>query len=148
MMRLGVETKELSVQEMLDCSFDASGCSGGDLYEALASTVVLGGLSTEQLYPYEAATGACRKRRDLAVVFPVNVTSLAGCDELSLRKVLADFGPVAVSVNIASNRFMFYKSGVFYDPTCKSDLDHLNHSMLLVGYGSEPNGNAYWVLVS
>ncbi|KAE8588047.1 hypothetical protein XENTR_v10022306 [Xenopus tropicalis] len=51
-------------------------------------------------------------------------------------------GPV--SVNIDSNRkgFRLYKSGVYYDPYCTTNLDH---SVLVVGYGTD-NGNDYWLV--
>lgn len=39
--------------------------------------------------------------------------------------------PVAVGVDSESDDFMFYKSGIFNDPNCGTDVDH---AMLAVGY--------------
>ncbi|WP_411025170.1 C1 family peptidase, partial [Salmonella sp. s54836] len=39
----------------------------------------------------------------------------------------------------------FYASGVFYDENCKNGPDDLDHSVLLVGYGTE-NGMDYWLV--
>lgn len=45
-----------------------------------------------------------------------------GGDENALR-ALVDRGPVTVGVMITVD-MMYYKSGVFYDPSCTTSVDH------------------------
>jgi len=35
---------------------------------------------------------------------------------------------------------------VFYDPKCKSDPMHLDHAVLVVGYGRTESGEDYWIV--
>jgi len=52
--------------------------------------------------------------------------------------------PIQVVVKADLLSFQLYKSGVYDDPDCTAaDIDH---SMLLVGYGTTDEGVAYWIL--
>merc|ERR1719195_1181684 len=62
----------------------------------------------------------------------------------TLQLALLQLGPIAVNMRVTSN-FVFYKSGVFYDPTCHRDAP-TNHAVLLVGYGKDEWGYHYWVV--
>ena len=44
-----------------------------------------------------------------------------------------------------TNEFESYSSGVFVDSTCNQDPEHVNHAVLIVGYGTE-NGQDYWIV--
>jgi hypothetical protein len=46
--------------------------------------------------------------------------------------VLAYTGPVACGVDASHTSFQFYKSGVYSDPSCTTQIDHV---MMNVGYG-------------
>ena len=46
---------------------------------------------------------------------------------------------------VTEDKFMLYKEGVFVDETCANDGEHLNHGVLVVGYGSE-NDKDYWIV--
>lgn len=50
-----------------------------------------------------------------------------------------------MSVAIEADKFKFqaYKSGVFDDPNCGTNLDH---AVLLVGYGTDSTGQEYWLM--
>ncbi len=44
---------------------------------------------------------------------------------------------------------MFYKDGVFVDPTCKNGMDDLNHGVLVVGYSKtddDEKSMEYWIV--
>lgn len=51
----------LSEQELIDCDIKFNeGCSGGTMDYAFAFVVAIGGLRTEQDYPYTMEEGTCR----------------------------------------------------------------------------------------
>ena len=62
-------------------------------------------------------------------------------DEIELTNYLATSGPIPVGIDAGPRSFQHYKSGVYYDRSCKKI--RLNHSVLLVGYGSDQNGDYY-----
>ena len=52
--------------------------------------------------------------------------------------------PVQVLVDASHSSFQMYKSGVYDDPDCSTS--GLDHTMLLVGYGTAEDGKDYWIL--
>ncbi len=54
----------------------------------------------------------------------------------------AQVGPnmrcMCVCVCVCVHRF--YSEGVYYREDCYNDPDHLNHAVVLVGYGTTPSG--------
>lgn len=70
-----------------------------------------------------------------------NVTSGS---ETALMSAVAQRGPISISIDAALETFDFYSSGVYDDPACKSGLDDLDHTVLLVGYGTSQSGQDYW----
>merc|ERR1719206_950884 len=93
--------------------------------------VQLFGQTAEEDYPYQSGT-----------------TSITGYDNLpsnnqaAIMNHIAMVGPLAISV--AANTFKDYHGGVF--DGCDYDENiQLNHSVQLVGYGSE-EGVDYWIV--
>lgn len=37
-------------------------------------------------------------------------------------------------------------TGVYFEPDCGSGVDDLDHSVLAVGYGTDPQGGDYWIV--
>ena len=64
-------------------------------------------------------------------------------DRENLRAAVALIGPISVNIKITEG-FFFYKSGVFYDTVCHDDGEEPMHSVLLVGYGSDPELGDFW----
>ena len=52
--------------------------------------------------------------------------------------------PIQVAVDASHSSFQLYKSGIYDEPECSTT--GLDHTMLLVGYGTTDDGQAYWIL--
>ena len=137
----------LSVQELVDCSSDEDcGCSGGNMGQAMADIATLGGIGSDQDYPYKAVEGKCNFDKKKAVMSDIGSYGVYE-DEEKLRHFIALYGPVAVGV-YASDNFFEYHSGVFVDELCSNEnfFTILNHAMLVVGYGTDPKDGDYWIV--
>ncbi|VFV22694.1 cathepsin l1-like, partial [Lynx pardinus] len=67
--------------------------------------------------------------------------------EDGLMTTVATVGPVSAAVDASLNSFQFYKKGIYYDPKCSNK--HLNHGVLVVGYGfegEESDNKKYWTV--
>jgi len=129
----------LSEQQIVDCagSFGGAGCNGGsnDIGFKYAQS---GGLCTEAAYPYTAKDGTCNSKScspsaDSKVTGYVHVPH--GDNGLGAG---VDLTPI--SIGIDADYWGSYKSGVFCG-TCGTTRDH---AMLVVGYGTDATGGAYW----
>ncbi|XP_076835439.1 cathepsin K-like [Brachyhypopomus gauderio] len=134
----------LSAQNLVDCSANATyGCDGGWLGSAY-NYIQQHGINSEASYPYQAKDDqGCMHDPDENVIMIHGHGRLPPGHEEILKKALASFGPVTVSVDANSFSFMFYKMGIYDDPPC--DAFKLTLDVLLVGYGSE-NGVDYWII--
>ena len=73
-----------------------------------------------------------------------DMTIVKAGDEGELQSAVANLGPVSVGVD-ASQGFQFYNSGVYNDPKCSST--NLDHAVLVVGYGTDPDTKQdYWLV--
>ena len=62
-------------------------------------------------------------------------------NEKALLEAVAEHGPLSVAIEADQSVFQFYKSGVLTG-ACGT---HLNHGVLLVGYGRDPvTGLTFW----
>jgi len=52
--------------------------------------------------------------------------------------------PVRVMVDASHSSFQLYKSGIYYELDCSTTK--LDHSMLVVGYGTSSAGKEYWIV--
>nr|BAC24764.1 cathepsin L-like cysteine proteinase [Brugia malayi] len=150
-MYVALRTKKppvkLSVQDVMDCS-GMEKCKGrGGNEPAVFRWVAEHGVKTDKSYPYKEAdsiscprttSGRLKYRLAGAIYLPFD-------NEEVLRKVLAFYGPVSVSLHASSPSFRAYRSGIYNDPNCPSDEDYVNHAVLAVGYGVE-NGMKYFII--
>lgn len=136
----------LSEQNLIDCSqaYGNHGCHGGSPKSAF-KYIHDNGICTEEAYPYIAHENSyCKPYVPKSNVTVQGFTALPRGDEEELQKSLARYGPIAVSIDAHHQSFHHYKGGLWYEPNCSSD--HLHHSVLLVGYGTDEYGRDYYTV--
>jgi len=136
--RLTGELVSLSEQQLIDCSekFDNDGCNGGLMDNAFEYIKSVGGLNTEDSYPYQAKAQKCNFQKEKIGSTCSGYVDIPKGDEAALKEAVATQGAISVAIDVTEDKFMFYKSGVFVDSKCGNNEDELNHGVLVVGYGS------------
>ncbi|KAE8695947.1 Cysteine proteinase COT44 [Hibiscus syriacus] len=101
-----------------------------------------GGIDTEKYYPYLGFDSQCDPAKKNAKVVSIDgYEDVIPNDENALKKVVAH-RPVSVTIEAGGRAFQLYESGVF-NGYCGSALDH---GVFIVGYGSDNNGQDYWIV--
>lgn len=118
-------------------------CDGGWPANVL-NYVKNSGIADGLQYTYSGVQSTCRRNQFPPVKNIANhCFKYFGGDEIGLRDLVATKGVVAVGVALTEN-MMYYKSGVFYDPTCTTNTDH---AVAIVGYGTDSaTGKDYWIV--
>ncbi|KAM9133636.1 cathepsin W isoform 3-T3 [Pangshura tecta] len=102
---------------------------------------VQGGLTSEAVYPYTGRKETCRNVNEPAAYIQ-GFQTLPG-DEKEIAAHVATKGPITVTLNSAAMKH--YKKGIS-QPLAKScSPEHVNHVVLLVGYGHVEK-RRYWVI--
>ncbi|CAG9858207.1 unnamed protein product [Phyllotreta striolata] len=125
----------LSSQQLLDCSsaFGTDGCNGGDATSAF-EYVEYNGINTNRDYPYVGTNGTCKAKNTSAIKVAGYRTVFS--TEEDLQVAVATVGPIPVRLYMET--FLDYRGGVYDNPGCLSDLDLLDSTALVVGYGTDP----------
>jgi len=136
---------ELSAQQVVDCSGPEGnqGCNGGLVTQAMQYAMDNKGLCEWATYQYTATTGNCNTNCTNVARID-SYSNVAQGDEKGLQQAVYQ-QVVSTAVDVTS-AFQFYKSGVFDDPTCTTQL---NHGMTVIGWGHVASGGAdvpYWQL--
>ncbi|XP_005149064.1 cathepsin O [Melopsittacus undulatus] len=139
----GNNLEELSVQQVIDCSYNNYGCSGGSTVSALNwlnQTKVK--LVRDSEYTFKAQTGLCHYFGHSD--FGVSIAGFAAYDfsdqEEEMMRMLVNWGPLAVTVDAVS--WQDYLGGII-QYHCSSG--RANHAVLITGFdrtGSIP----YWIV--
>jgi cathepsin L len=137
----------VSEQQLVDCSTENSGCNGGEIDLAFKYVEKTGGIDSEESYPYvsgrtEKPDAYCEYRSSRVAAKVTGYVDVPRSEE-KLKEALALHGPISVAIDAHLHAFQAYKSGVFSSPNCNEQ--HLDHGVLLVGYGTE-NGKDYWLV--
>ncbi|XP_033247876.1 cathepsin L1-like isoform X1 [Drosophila miranda] len=136
----------LSEQNLVDCGtleFGLSGCDGGFQEYAMAFiNEEQKGVSKADGYPYIDNKDTCKYSKNLSGAQITGFATIPPKDETLMKKVIATLGPLACSLN-GLETLLQYKSGIYSDEKCNEDEP--NHSVLVVGYGSE-KGQDYWIV--
>lgn len=137
---------EFSEQELVSCDNVDYGCQGGLMDNAFEWVKEQGGLCGEEAYPYTSGTtsarGVCQKAActPVAGTVPSSFIDIAP-SESALLAALAAHGPVSVAIEADQTVFQFYHKGVLTG-ACGT---HLDHGVLLVGYGIDiESGTPFW----
>jgi len=137
----------LSEQNLVDCSRKEGnlGCMGGIMDKAFEYVIRNKGIDTESSYPYTAVTGkVCKYKQDNVGATISSFKDIPTNSEADLMNAVATIGPISVAIDASKPTFHFYKSGVYFDRKCSST--HLDHGVLVVGYGADDNGESYWIV--
>ncbi|XP_023154519.2 cathepsin O isoform X1 [Amphiprion ocellaris] len=139
----GSQLEQLSVQQIVDCSYQNEGCDGGSTTRALKwlkQTSVK--LVTQSEYPYKAKTGICHffsQSHGGVVIKNFTAHDFSGQEEAMMGQ-LVEHGPLAAIVDAVS--WQDYLGGIIQHH-CSSKWS--NHAVLVVGYdttGEIP----YWIV--
>ncbi|KAF1745553.1 hypothetical protein MXB_2493 [Myxobolus squamalis] len=125
--------RELSVQEIIDCSdsYGNLGCDGG-FPESIYEYVWDNGLSLESDYSYTARHEHCQRNNPNSSYKLSGYRGLKGGDEDNLLRALFVFGPIPIAIDSEHDEFDFYHSGIINIPNCNPE--NLDHAVLAVGY--------------
>ncbi|XP_014292125.1 cathepsin L [Halyomorpha halys] len=137
----------LSEQQLIDCSTEAygnKGCNGGRMEMAFQYIQDVGGIMSEDSYPFLGSDGMCKHSPNSIVNGSkvISYTELPQDDEEALKAAVGTIGPVSVAVKASSQSFQLYKGGIMTDSGCGPELDH---AVLVVGYGRASNVD-YWIV--
>lgn len=92
----------------------------------------LGGLETEQDYPYEAENEKCHFNQSLVSAQLSGAVNISH-NETDMAKWLVKNGPISIAIN--ANAMQFYFGGVSHPWKMLCSPDSLDHGVLIVGYG-------------
>ncbi|KAM4617466.1 cathepsin W-like [Discoglossus pictus] len=133
--------RNLSVQQVIDCSRLKEPCVGGYAWDAYITVQQQSGLTDEHKYRYTGKMGACKK--NFKAEGYINDFNILQGNEKVMASHLANKGTLTVTVNRALLKY--YMNGII-NPTqenCKRDV--VDHVVLIVGYGEGRDG-AFWIL--
>uniref|UniRef100_A0A1A9VL08 Peptidase C1A papain C-terminal domain-containing protein n=1 Tax=Glossina austeni TaxID=7395 RepID=A0A1A9VL08_GLOAU len=135
----------LSEQNLIDCgekAYGLDGCDGGYQEYGFEFISRQNGLAHGAKYPYVDKKNTCSYRKAFKAAELKGFSVIPPNDEETMKKVVATKGPLACSIN-ALETLLLYKKGIYEDEECNQDEP--NHSVLVVGYGTE-DGQDYWTV--
>ena len=130
----------LSEQHVLDCAWDPK--FGGVSFSRAMSFLTKVGAVAEEDYPFEGKRGNCRQLGKRIVIKFERSNHVAKKDQIALEAILDQVGPVSIQM-APSYRLQFYRSGIYRDHSRGRATGFV---ALVVGYGSDPEHGAYWLV--
>ena len=144
--------EDFSESMLIDCDSTDMGCNGGLMEYALTWLKGSGIMRTVD-YPYKGYKDTCRIDYDKIVGMTVtgfiklgSSSSVYSCvDEEEIKEFLYENGPLSVAFN--ANPLQMYTGGVIDSSESQCPPSGINHSALLVGYGTDSRtGLDYWIV--
>ncbi|KAH8336330.1 hypothetical protein KR059_001797 [Drosophila kikkawai] len=137
----------LSQKHLVDCvPAPNNGCYGGWVSVAFNYTRDHGIAPMESYPSYQPKTDTCRYIPTKSRKGAESYYTLKLGDEKELAEVVYNIGPVAISINHLYQEFEEYGGGVLNIKNCTTERIRLTHSMLLVGFGTDPIRGDYWLI--
>ncbi|XP_056625650.1 cathepsin O isoform X1 [Triplophysa dalaica] len=135
--------QELSVQQVLDCSYRNHGCNGGSPVETLDWLMKTKLQLVNQVeYPFKAVAGMCQyfsQSHDGVVLTNYSAYDFSGLEEIMIS-ILVETGPLVVIVDAIS--WQDYLGGIIQHH-CSSH--NANHAVVITGY--DTTGDVpYWIV--
>ena len=135
-----VEPKVSNTKSFL---YTANGCNGGNA-DAAFQFAKYNTIQSLANYPFINAAGTCKGTPNYSYLMN-GVTAgyshiYPSGDEKVLLKALVKIGPIATAMD--SSKLQFYSSGIYSNPIC----DAIDHSVLIVGFGSEGPEKDFYIL--
>jgi len=139
-------------KNLLDCTwnlpYNNTGCDGGDMRTALQYVIDNKGIDTESSYPYVDWNGGdqenCTYSKSSIGATIKAVLDVVSGNETDLAYAVITC-PVSVAIDASQDSFADYEGGIYYEPNCESDINDLDHGVLVVGYGSDGSDD-YWIV--
>ncbi|KAK7813196.1 hypothetical protein U0070_005101 [Myodes glareolus] len=137
---------EVSVQELLDCDRCGNGCQGGFVWDAYMTVLNNSGLASKKDYPFQGRPSprGCLAKKYKKVAWIQDFTMLKSNEQGMVRVdtviagYLATHGPITVTINM--KLLQGYQKGVIKATHTNCDPQHVDHSVLLVGFGRDKEG--------
>ncbi|XP_078592162.1 pro-cathepsin H-like [Branchiostoma floridae x Branchiostoma japonicum] len=137
----------LSEQQLVSCAqgFNNHGCEGGLPSQAWEYVKWAQGIESEKDYPYTAKDGKCMFNTNKTIAYVRDVVNITQGDEDEILKAVGTLNPVSIAYEVVAG-FKLYKKGVYSSKLCRRDQEHVNHAVLVVGYGEDESGVPYWIV--
>jgi C1A family cysteine protease len=133
-MRLRNSSSDLNL--FYHSTYEYDGCLGGFTQTGYEYVAKAGGITYEDLYPYDVKTSYCdRSKNDYAVT--VTMAYRVEGEEAMIKQVLSGR---TLAISLDAHDFGQYKSGVYAG--CNADYN-VNHGMNIVGVNV---AGGYWIL--
>lgn len=136
--------KRLSVQQLVDCNYNRSGCVGGWTDSAYLF-VQHYGITTEKLYPYTGKYGECKYNKSMVVTRIKRFHVLPPRDEERMKLAVGTVGPLSVTYFMPT-QMRLYGGGIYDAKHCPDNKQKINHGVVLVGYGVTDKKVKYWLI--
>jgi len=128
----------LSEQDLVDCSSQNDGCDGGLMDYAFEFVKGNNGLCDEADYRYQARQHSRCEEDGCTKYSPISGYRDVAQSTAALEAALQS-GPVSIAIEADQESFQYYNGGVL-TASCGT---HLDHGVLVVGYGTD-GSNDYW----
>jgi len=154
----GKENVQLSAQNILSCTRRQQGCEGGHL-DAAWRYLHKKGVVDEACYPYTQQRDTCKIRHNSRSLRANGCSPVDNVDrdtfytvgpayslsrEADIMAEIYHSGPVQATMRV-NRDFFAYSGGVYRQTAANRRAPTGFHSVKLVGWGEEHNGDKYWV---
>jgi len=127
----------LSEQQLVDCSKETHGCSGG--WPLKAAAYAKKGLMLNSAYPYKGRQGSCKfnaKKVKAKVVTYGDVSKSVN----AMKTAIYNNGSIVGILN--AKKMQSYKKGIMNGSSCPVST---NHAIVIIGWGKSSSTN-YWII--